>query len=85
MANGNNSANTVVAFNNNMTKGLDPTYDAGLLRGNASVNLYSRLVDDNGVDFAIQSLPEQYNDLVIPLGVESKDGGEAQHQSEREN
>ena len=69
-------ASTVVAFNSQMTKGLDPTYDAGLLRGTSGLELYSRLVNDNGVDFAIQCLPENYNSLVIPLGVESKTGGE---------
>jgi hypothetical protein len=69
-------ASTVVAFNNTMTKGLDPTYDAGLLRGTSGLELYSRLVDDNGVDFAIQCLPENYSSLVIPIGLESKTGGE---------
>jgi hypothetical protein len=69
-------ASTVIAFNNSMTTGLDVTYDAGLLRGTSGVELYSRLVDDNGVDFAIQCLPENYNSLVIPLGLDSKTGGE---------
>jgi hypothetical protein len=69
-------ASTMVAFNNSMTKGLDPTYDAGLLRGTSGLELYSRLVDDNGVDFAIQCLPENYNSLVIPLGLDCKTGGE---------
>jgi hypothetical protein len=68
-------ASTVVAFNNQMTKGLDPTYDAGLLRGTSGLNLYSRLVEDNGVDFAIQCLPETYDSLIIPIGLESKTGG----------
>ena len=63
------------------TKGLDPTYDAGLLRGTTGVNLYSRLVDDNGIDFAIQCLPENYN-ATIPLGVESKTGGQISFNAE---
>jgi len=76
MANGTNTASTIIAFNNQMTNGLDVTYDAGLLRGTSGLEIYSRLVTDNGVDFAIQCLPENYNSLVIPIGVESKTGGE---------
>lgn len=70
-------ASTVVAFNNDMTNGLDPTYDAGLLRGTSGVSLYTRLVDDNGVDFAIQCLPEtDSKNLVIPVGLDCSKGGE---------
>ncbi len=69
-------ASTTIAFNNKMTNGLDPTYDAGLLRGTSGLELYSRLVDDNGIDFTVQCLPD--NDLVnlvIPIGITSKVGG----------
>jgi M6 family metalloprotease-like protein len=69
-------ASTMVVFNNSMSAGLDPTYDAGLLRGTSGLNLYTHLVDDNGIDFAIQCLPETYSSLVIPLGMDSKTGGE---------
>jgi len=76
MANSTNTASTIIAFNNQMTNGLDVTYDAGLLRGTSGLEVCSRLVNDNGVDFAIQCLPENYNSLVIPIGLESKTGGE---------
>lgn len=70
------SSSAIITFNEKMTKGLDPTYDAGLLRGTNGLSLYTRLVEDNGVDFAIQCLPENYSNLVIPVGVDCKDGGE---------
>jgi hypothetical protein len=76
------SASTVVAFNSAMTRGLDPTYDAGLLRGTSGLYLYSRLVDDNGVDFAIQCLPESDKSLVIPVGLDSQTGGEISFSAE---
>jgi hypothetical protein len=63
-------SSTVVAFNNQMTNGLDITYDAGMFKADKNFALYSRLVDDNGVDFAIQALPENYNKLVVPLGID---------------
>ena len=70
-------ASTVVAFNEKMTKGLDPTYDAGLLRGTNGLSLYTKLIDDNGVDFAIQCLPENgMESFVIPVGLDAKAGGE---------
>ncbi len=70
-------ASTVVAFNEKMTKGLDPTYDAGLLRGTNGLSLYTKLIDDNGVDFAIQCLPESgMESFVIPVGLDAKAGSE---------
>jgi len=71
------SASAILAFNNQMTKGLDPTYDAGLLRGSNGLSVYTKLVDDNGVDFAIQCLPEKgMESYIIPIGLDSKAGGE---------
>ena len=70
------SSSAIITFNENMTNGLDPTYDAGLLRGTNGLSLYTQLLEDNGVDFAVQCLPENYNNLVIPVGLDCKDGGE---------
>ncbi|HEY5592443.1 MAG TPA: leucine-rich repeat domain-containing protein [Paludibacter sp.] len=70
------SSSAIITFNDKMTNGLDPTYDAGLLRGTNGLSLYTRLLEDNGVDFAVQCLPENYNNLVIPVGVDCRDGGE---------
>jgi hypothetical protein len=69
-------SSTVLAFNNQMTNGLDITYDAGMFKADKNFALYSRLVDDNGVDFAIQALPENYNKLVVPLGIDVPAGTE---------
>ncbi len=71
------SSTAQVYFHKGMTKGLDPTYDAGLLRGSNGLSLYTKLIDDNGVDFAIQCLPEKGMDsFVIPVGLDAKAGGE---------
>jgi hypothetical protein len=69
------SASTIIAFNDQMTNGLDVSYDAGILRGTSGLNVYSRLVDDNGVDFTTQCLPTNYTSLVIPIGVETNEAG----------
>ncbi|MDX9882177.1 MAG: hypothetical protein RBS73_08930 [Prolixibacteraceae bacterium] len=70
------TTSTVLIFNEKMTVGLDVAYDAGLLRGSSGLEIYTRLAEDNGVDFAVQCLPETYKSLVVPLGVENKTGGE---------
>jgi hypothetical protein len=75
--NGKRSSATVT-FNERMTRGLDVTYDAGLLRGSSGVDIYTRLVEDNGVEFAIQCLPDDFESLIIPLGIESAFSGEMQ-------
>lgn len=72
----NKKSSTIIAFNQNMTTGLDITYDAGMLKADKNFALYSRLVDDNGVDFAIQALPENYDKLVIPMGIDVPAGTE---------
>jgi hypothetical protein len=70
------AASTVVTFHRNMTLGLDVTYDAGMLGGDPSFRLYTRLIEDNGVNFAIQCLPD-YSDgpMIVSLGVDYKEGG----------
>ncbi|MDX8339542.1 T9SS type A sorting domain-containing protein [Draconibacterium sp. IB214405] len=70
------STSTLIKFNSSMTTGLDITYDAGVFNANPELSLYSRLVDDNGVDFAIQCLPPDYNNLVIPFGLDAQPGNE---------
>jgi hypothetical protein len=71
------SGETVIAFNSAMTKGLDPTYDAGLFKGGSDLVVYSSLVEDIGIPFAIQALPDNsYSSMVIPVGVDFKTGGE---------
>jgi hypothetical protein len=71
------SSSTKISFNEEMTLGLDPGYDAGLLRSGNGFDIYSRLVADNGVDFAIQALPGKSNDsYVIPIGADAIKGGE---------
>jgi hypothetical protein len=69
--------NTIVTFEESMTKGLDPSYDAGVLKGNSYLSLYTKLVEDNGVEFAIQCLPlTGLETFVIPVGVDFPSGGE---------
>jgi len=62
---------TTISFLPNMRLGLDPSYDAGKLKGNPNIALYTRLVEDNGVDFALQALPDNdIESIVIPVGVD---------------
>jgi hypothetical protein len=68
---------TVVAFNEQMTVGLDVTYDAGLLASD-DFQIYTHLVDGNStIDFAIQCLPDKdYSQLSVPVGVDLPQGGD---------
>lgn len=73
---GNQVQATVVAFHENMTTGLDPSYDVGAL-SSGSFRLYTDLVTDKqGIEFAIQSLPENsYETLEVPVGLNLPQGG----------
>jgi hypothetical protein len=66
-----------IYFNEGMSTGLDPYFDAGILKSASGLNIYSLLVSDNGVDFSIQALPGKLNDTyIIPIGVDALNGGE---------
>jgi hypothetical protein len=68
---------TTINFNSAMTRGLDPGFDGGKLKGNPNIALYTRLLEDNGIDFAIQALPEITTETVrIPVGIDFVPGGE---------
>ena len=68
---------TLLSFQNGMTKGMDPTYDAGLYSGNVDLLLYSLQMEDNTFPLAIQALPvPRYSEINILLGVDFKTGGE---------
>jgi hypothetical protein len=71
------SSSTEIKFVTNTTKGLDPGYDAGLYIANPDFSIYSKLVDDNGVDYTLQCLPDQdYDQNIIPIGIDHKASGQ---------
>jgi hypothetical protein len=74
---GNSTHNsTIVAFNSQMSKGLDPSYDVAKLKGNHTLSVYTLLIEDNGSKFAIQALNNQnHEDYIIPVGVEIAEPG----------
>jgi len=62
---------TQILFHSEMSKGLDIGYDAGLLNSYPDFALYSRLLEDNGVNFGIQCLPNDFEDILIPIGFDA--------------
>lgn len=71
------SSSTQIKFVTNTTRGLDPGYDAGMMKANPEFALYSKLLEDNGIDFTIQCLPDQdFDQYVIPIGIDFKAGGD---------
>lgn len=79
-------SSTEIKFVPNTTKGLDPGYDAGMLKAHPDFALYSKLLEDNTVDFTLQCLPDQnYDQYVIPIGIDVKAGGELTFTAETVN
>jgi hypothetical protein len=70
------SNTTAIGFHEDMTKGLDPSYDVGKLKGNPDIALFTRLLEDNGVDFALQALPLFEEDYSVPVGIDISQTGE---------
>ncbi len=74
---GDNINKTYFKFNNQMTAGLDEGNDLGKLKGNANIALFSRLLDDIGIDMETQALPEISTEAFrIPIGLDLEAGGE---------
>jgi hypothetical protein len=68
---------TLIVYNENMTAGLDPGYDVGLMSSGSGFEIYTTLVKDNEVNFARQALPVSGADTtVVPIGIDSEKGGE---------
>nr|NQU92604.1 T9SS type A sorting domain-containing protein [Bacteroidota bacterium] len=67
---------TAIGFNENMSTGLDPSFDVGKLKGNPNIALYTKLIDDNGIDFAVQALPLFEQNYSVPVGLDIATAGE---------
>lgn len=68
---------TMVTYQGDMTPGLDPGYDAGLFSTGGEIELFTRLVNDNGVRFMIQAVPDyDFEQNAVPVGVNFAKGGE---------
>jgi hypothetical protein len=66
-----------IKFVDGSTPGLDVGYDAGKFKSNPRINIFTKLVDDNDVDFGLQCLPPtQMESLAIPVGLDVKSAGE---------
>ena len=64
----------LIAFSYNGTLGMDKGYDAQKMKGNYNLALYSLLVDDDGNDYAIQTLPSGF-DQQVKLGLDATNQG----------
>ncbi len=85
LLNGKNTS-TSIKFISGATNGLDPGYDAGIFSLDSPVSIYTRLVEDNGTNFMLQCLPaNDFSGLIIPVGIDSKSGGEITFSAEATN
>ena len=74
---GDKERSTLVVYNESMTSGLDPGFDVGQLTTNPDVEIYTALVQDNGINFARQALPlADYDKNIVPVGLDFEKGGE---------
>jgi hypothetical protein len=78
VSSGEKESATLVVYNDNMTTGLDPGYDIGLMSSGQEVDIYTTLaLADNGVNFTRQALPVTGADnLKVAVGIDSEKGGE---------
>lgn len=69
---------TLIVYDRDMTPGLDPGYDVGLISSGSDVKIYSVLAaNDNNINFARQALPlEGADTIIVPIGLDTKKGGE---------
>jgi hypothetical protein len=69
------NASSIVVYNDNMTVGVDPGYDIGLLNSGSDIEIYTT-IEGNCNNFARQALPiTGYEKNVIPVGINCEKGG----------
>jgi hypothetical protein len=61
----------LIAFGEGFSDGLDMGYDAGKLKGNQHLSLYTKLAADNGFDYASQALPQLTDTAIVTLGLDA--------------
>jgi len=85
-AGANETSSTLITFNSEMTRGLDPDYDISISNSDSDLLVYSRLVEDDGIPYAVQALPDNdYGSLVIPIGLDYRTGGDIVFSAESTN
>jgi len=75
---GDRESSTLIVYNQEMTTGLDPGYDIGMLSSGADLEIYTLLTaGGNDFSFTRQALPvEGASGIVVPVGIDSEKGGE---------
>jgi len=67
---------TLIGFKEGMTNGVDQAYDGAKLFGNPTLGLYTKLIEDNGVEFAVQALPPTNEETTVKVGLWTEVTGE---------
>ncbi|GAB1453528.1 hypothetical protein MASR2M47_35840 [Draconibacterium sp.] len=71
------NASTSIKFIEGTTAGLDKGYDAGILKADPLFSVYTKLVDNNNVEFGLQCLPlTNIETIAVPVGIDFSAGGE---------
>ena len=84
---GSSTKSTEINYLEGKTSGLDRRYDLGTFTGvSSNFNIFSRLVSNSkGIDFMRQALPQDYENLVVPIGVKANTGKEITFSAEALN
>ncbi|MFK5890100.1 MAG: T9SS type A sorting domain-containing protein [Flavobacteriaceae bacterium] len=84
---GNKTKTTDIKYIAGKSLGLDPGYDAGLFDASGgNFTLYTKLVEDNGVNFMLQVLPDSiYDTTIIPIGLDADVGSEINFKADISN
>lgn len=71
------NASTDIKFHKKGTTGLDVGYDAGTFKADPSFSVFTKLVDENNVNFGLQCLPIlSAETMIVPVGINFPEGGE---------
>ena len=78
MTDGNVIKSTEINYLADKTTGLDPRFDIGTFTGQSTAfSVYSHLVNTSeGIDFMRQALPQDYENLIVPVGINAASGTE---------
>ena len=77
---------TIIAFNEQMTTGIDPMYDVGKFCGNPDFSLSSKTSSNSDLKLSVQALPlSSITNCTIPLEVNSSTSGHIEFKTNTSN
>ncbi len=79
-------SDTRIAYHPNWSRGIDEGHDIAVFNGQKSgFEIFTRLIEGSTLDIGLQGLPDDYDNLVVPVGLRATQGSKVTLRAEMGN